>query len=347
MNCPNCGQPLPQNTVFCLYCGKSLNQPSSQNRNIQSQRQYSQPQQPSRYNQPQYTQYQQYQQTAGNQQTRQTSYYAQPQYAQAQQPPRYQQSQSYYGQPQQSGYGYQNAVQPKKKNIGLIVGISVGLVAVIAAAAVLLFVVFNGSPDKADVDTAAGNAGNGVLGGYQKQTVSGPAVGYAENNDQSNVSPATTDAFGALSYGVYENEWADLRFKKPDGWTVSQENYTSKDRVISKSFFFKSGSTKRITFVVHSLQGDRLENDTTAEILMSRTERTRTSGNVIQSDWTLATILGRQYCGIDMSLKNSETGETRFVSVYLRRTEQYIVEITIVAESSEEADQILQMISPY
>ena len=416
MNCPSCGQSLPPNTEFCFYCGQSLKQSSSQNRNAQTQGQtaqnsqnqqsqqtrqspqspqysqtqqvsssnqpqyaqdrqnagYQQAQQTSPYDQPQYAQvqqntgyqqaqqtspydqpqYAQYQQNAGYQQTQQTSPYDQPQYAQyrqnagyqqAQQTSpydqpqyaQYQQAQSYYGQPLQTGYGYQNAVQPKKKKTGLIIGISVGLVVVIVAAVVLFFVFFNG-----------GSKISGVFGGNQKQIVSGPAEGFVRDNENA---AGTPDLNGTYADGVYTNQWADLRFDVPEGWEESNLS----DMVVgqgSMRLFIDVSGKKYVGIGFASIQNLGLNGLSESEFLAKMIERSTYSAgttDISKTEWTLATIGGHSYCGADLHLTDKLSGRSEVGSVYVRYIGQYCITIATSGETIEDADEVMQMIRAY
>lgn len=320
MNCPNCGAALTPNAEFCSYCGKALNLTNPQIQPTQNQQNYRQPQQAQ-----QSQQYRQQNQQAG--QYQQAQQYQQNQ--QYRQDPRYQQ---YYA---QQYYAGQQTAAPKTQSnnkMKLFIGIGAGAVAVIAVIIVLLIV---------------------LTVGNRKRVVDAPAQGYTAENEQSYVSPGSTNILGFFENRVYENEWADIRFELPDGWREQQgrdridpSSYMGRD---SGYFRFMIAEQKYISFGIVPVSDFSSSYYSNENILISIVGDLTSSSYVTinNREWTDATIGGHQYFGVDGTFTNGKTGDVYATSVYIRRNAQYLIIITIQGESIEANDEIMKTIKAF
>ena len=316
--CPNCNNMVADNSAFCDKCGARFTAPEA----VQAPN-YQQPvnnsfQQPvnlgyqqAANNDPQQTVYIGYQQSDN-------SAYQQPVNTGYQQPVNnaYQQPvNNAYQQPANNGY-YQQAYQPapsqpKKKNGGLVIGIVVAVLAVLAIIGISAEKVFQ-------------NMGSG-------SSTYEPSYSISYNN-------------GILADGVYTNEWANIRFDAVDPWTDGTDEeyaaYEGDPNTECGVILDDAVNGKQLSICFEKLTGANvlITADTYLDIVSDGLgESYNDSGLPCQlSEYYDTTIAGETYRTLRISFDGLESVQ----DLHVRKHDGYIIFIGIVAQSSLDADLV-------
>lgn len=251
-------------------------------------------------------------------------------------------NQNQYGQPNPINQGWQPPIpqnQPKKKKTGLIIGIVAAVLIVLAGIGMIA--------EKAFQDQGYGdNNDTGYYGDYDFN------IGGTDNS--SNESGSYDESVkvdytkGTFDGSVYTNEWADIEFALPAGFSnADSTTYSAAENSTTEcGAYFMADDTMSLIYICYEkLPTFPIYNE--EEYLDSAMKSLKNiSGvtyNKIPDTYSTATIGGYAYAKADCEFNNGYGDFSN--AFYVRKLDNYMIVISAIGVDSNSIDTLVSKIT--
>lgn len=242
---------------------------------------------------------------------------------------------NYVQQPQYSNYGanqqqFQNAPQtpPKKKNTGMIIGI--------VAAVLIVLAIIGSVAQKAFQEQ-----------GYGDNNDTGNNGDYSLNIDDDNNSSENSNSYqdpvkveytkGDFDGSVYTNEWADIKFALPDGFSnADAATYSAAESSTSEcGAYFISDDTMSLIYICYEKLPSYPDYDEEEylDILMESLESINEVDYTTPKTYFTANIGGYAYAKAECKFSNDYGDFSN--TIYVRKLDNYIILISAAGVNPE------------
>lgn len=228
--------------------------------------------------------------------------------------------------------------QPKKKKTGLIIGIVAAALIVLAGIGIVA--------EKAFQNQGYGDNDTDYQEDYSFNI--GDTDNSSDESSSNDETAKTAYTKGTFDGSVYTNEWADIKFALPNGFSnADADTYSSAENSTTEcGAYFRADDTMSLIYIIYEklptfpVYDEEAYLDSAMKSLKSLTNITYHTPDTYSD----AEIGGYSYVKAECELNNGYGDFTN--TIYVRKLDNYIVLVSAIGINAESNDALVSNIKP-